>query len=435
MVVQNLLKYTTVNTLSQVVWYTLIMSLFTYSAAKQTGEVIRGEREAESEKILAQLLKTDGLYLLRAKNEKGRTDISRLNVNVGDIISRVRPIGIVDKMFFTRNLGVMIAAGLPLTRALDALAEETSNSKFRKIILEANSLVAKGKSLADSLRIHENVFGVLFVNMIEVGETTGKLTLVLKLLANQMKKDYDLRKRVRGAMLYPAIIVVALIGIGALMMVYVVPTLTETIKSLGVELPVTTRIIIFTSDLMVNYTFWILLALILLVVVFGYLLKTVRGKKLFDTMILRVPIFGSLVKKYNSARFGRTLAYLITSGVPIVRALDVTSKVLGNIHFRNAALNASAEIQKGKQLNEILSSFPNIFQPVVIQMIKVGEETGKLSSLLLRVALFFEEDVNETTKNLSTIIEPILMIVIGVAVGFFAVSMLQPIYSSLGNIQ
>lgn len=267
-----------------------------------------------------------------------------------------------------------------------------------------------------------------------MGETTGKLTLVLKLLARQMKKDYDLRRRVKGAMMYPAIIVSALLAVGTLMMIYVVPTLTQTIKELGVELPFTTRIIILVSDLLLNYALWFLAGAILAAALFWRALKTEKGKELFDRFIVRVPILGPLVKKFNAARFTRTLAYLITSGVPIVRSLEIVSRVLGNTLYRRAIKTASGDIQKGRPLNELLAVYPDIFQPVVIQMIKVGEETGKLGDLLLRIALFFEEDVNETTKNLSTVIEPLLMIVVGIAVGFFAISMLQPIYGSLGNI-
>ena len=270
--------------------------------------------------------------------------------------------------------------------------------------------------------------------MVESGETSGKLEKVLKLLARQMKRDHDLRSRVKGAMMYPAIIITALFGIGALMMIYVVPTLAQTIKELGVPLPITTQIIIFISDMMVNYVLWVLLALIITGVGFFRLIKTKKGKAIFDTLILKLPIFGLLIKKVNVARMTRTLSYLISSGVPIVRSLEITGSILGNTLYREALAEAAVDIQKGRQLNEILREYPNIFQPIVIQMIQVGEETGKITSMLLRVALFFEEDVNNTTKNLSTIIEPILMVIIGTIVGFFAVSMMQPIYGSLGNL-
>lgn len=412
------------------------MAIFIYTAAGEKGAITKGEREAENEKALAQSLKTEGVFLLEAKEKGGSQGFAKINITIdfGGIISRLKPVGLVDKMFFARNLSVMVAAGLALTRALDALAQESSNSKFKKILLDVNNSLVKGKSFAESLRPHEKVFGELFINMIEVGETTGKLTLVLKLLANQMKKDHTLRKRVRGAMFYPAVIISALVIVGALMMLYVVPTLTQTIKELGVQLPLSTKVIIFISDLLVNYFLWVFAGLVIFIVAFWRLLKTKKGKAIFDRFILKVPIFGSLVRKFNSARFCRTLSYLVTSGVPVVRSLEITSSVLGNTLFREAIANAAGAIQKGKQLNLILAEYPALFQPLMVQMIQVGEETGKISEMLLRLALFFEEDVTSTTKNMSSIIEPILMIFIGAAVGFFAISMLQPIYSSLGNI-
>lgn len=413
----------------------ICMSMFIYSATDRTGKVAKGERQAESEKILAQTLKAEGYFLLEAK-ERGAGGLSSLyiNLSLSGLIARLKPISLVDKMFFARNLAVMISAGLSLTRSMEALKEESSNLKFKKILADVNDAVARGRSFADSLRMHPKVFSEIFVSMVEVGEASGKLTLILKLLANQMKKDHDLQRRVRGAMMYPAVIVIALFAIGTLMMIYVVPTLTQTIKELGVPLPLTTRIIITFSELIANYAVWFLIGLVLTVAAFWRILKTAKGKEIFDTFIIRVPIFGALVKKFNTGRLCRILAYLITSGVPIVKALEITSGTLGNTLYRQVTFTASKEIQTGKQLHTIFEPHKNIFQPMVIQMISVGEETGKISDMMLRLALFFEEDVTATTKNLSTIIEPILMIIIGVAVGIFAVSMLQPIYSSLGNI-
>lgn len=409
------------------------MSLFTYSAAKQDGSLIEGKREAENKKMLAVILKQEGILLLYAQNQNEAKNQFSLR-RVAEFIDRILPLSLTERMFFSRNLSVMIQAGLPLTRALEASVEESTNQKFKKIILATISDVVKGKTFADSLRPHPKAFSELYVNMIEVGEASGRLSLVLRLLSNQMKKDHDLHSRVKGAMMYPAIIIIALLGIGALMMVYVVPTLAGTLKDLGTELPLSTRMIIATSDFLQHYalvTVGILMTFIFLV---WRVLKSKRGKILFDHIILKMPIFGTLIQKFNMARFSRTLAYLITSGIPIVRALEITAKVLGNSTYRVAVQHVSQEIQKGKQINEILYDYPDIFHPMVVQMVKVGEETGKISDMLLRLALFFEEDVNNTTKNLSTIIEPILMLIIGAAVGFFAISILQPIYGGLNNI-
>lgn len=406
---------------------------FTYSAAQKNGTIINGQKDAEDEKALAALLKQEGLLLLHAE-ERGASQGFSLTLDVGKIFAQLFPIGLVDKMLFTRNLAVMVNAGLPLTRALDALAKEAENPKFQNVIEDLHSSITAGRSFAESLRAHTKVFGILFANMVEVGETTGKLSFVLKLIANQMQKDNTIRKRVKGAMMYPAIIITALFGVGALMMIYVVPTLTETLEELHVELPLATRIIIAVSNFMVAYALFLPFMAGGIIMIFWRLLKTKTGKEIFDILILKAPIFGKLVRQFNAARFCRTLSCLIMSGVPIVRSLEITASVLGNTLFRKATEEAAKGIQTGKQLHDILSTYPKVFRHIVIQMIEVGEETGKLSDMLLRLALFFEEDVANTTKNMSTIIEPILMLFIGVAVGFFAMAILQPIYGSLGNI-
>lgn len=410
------------------------MPIFTYTAAKQNGEIVKGVRDAENKSALAQELRQEELFLLEAREKKQKLAAAGWNIDIGRMLSYIRPIGLEDKMFFSRNLAVMVGAGISLPKALDALASELSNKKLADIISEVSRSVVKGKSFANSLETHKDVFGELFTNMVEVGETTGKLGRILKVLASQMKKDYDLRKRVRGALIYPAIIITALAGIGILMMVYVVPSLTATIKELGVELPATTIFIIAVSDFLSNNSLFMSFVFALAAGFMWRLLKTRRGKEVFDRIVLRIPIFGALIKKLNIARFCRSLAYLISSGVPIVRSLEITANVLTHTQYRSVLKTASREIQKGKQLHIILEPHKRLFPVIVIQMIGVGEETGKISSMMLRLALFYEEEVENTTKNLSSVIEPILMVVIGAAVGFFAISMLQPIYSSLGNL-
>lgn len=409
------------------------MPIYTYTAADQKGVTVRGEREAENEKQLAGILKGEDLFLLEVK-DKTAASLKRFNVNVGALLSHLKPISIQDKMFFSRNLSIMVSAGLPLTKALEVSADQSPNKKFQRILSEVKNSVVQGKPFAESLRGHKDVFGDLYVNMIEVGETTGKLALILKLLANQMKKDYDLRKRVRGAMIYPAIILTVLGLIGALMMIYVVPSLAATIKELGVDLPLSTQIIIFISDFVAHQWVWLLASLAVAAIIFWRVIKSTTGHLVFDRIVLKLPIFGPLVRKFNVARFCRTFSYLITAGVPIVKSLEIVSSVLGNSLFRNAVHEASGEIQSGAELHAILVTYPKLFQPMVVQMISVGEQTGKISEMMLRLAMFFEEDVTATTKNLSTIIEPILMVAIGLVVGFFAIAMLQPIYGSLGNI-
>lgn len=409
------------------------MVTFAYSAVRQSGERVTGEMEAADKKALASALRGQGLLLMEARPRASSTRLG-LKMDIGDAIARFRPVSLADKMFFARNLSVMVSAGLSLNRALSALAEEATSKKFKKIIAEVNASVAKGTTFADALRHHQNVFGDLFINMVEVGEATGKLSLVLKLVANQIKRDRTLIKRVRGAMMYPAVILVALGGVGTLMMIYVIPTLSSTIKDLGVPLPLTTRIIIGISEFIRSYGLIVAGAAVALGAGVWHIGHMPEPRRVLGRWALKMPIFGSLIRKLNTARFCRTLAYLTASGVPIVRSLEITAGVVGNSRFREVLHDAAGEIQKGSQLNVLLARHPDVFQPLVTQMIAVGEETGKIGEMLLRLALFFEEEVASVTKNLSTIIEPILMIVIGTLVGIFAVSMLQPIYSSLGSI-
>lgn len=405
--------------------------LYAYRAVDQGGKTLSGEREATSERELADALRREGFLMLDAETSAQKRQRRSFGAILPQLFNRI---SLMERIVFSRNLAVMIGAGVALTRALEALGEQTSSQKFRDILTVVKNNVTSGKTFAESMKPYESVFGALFINMIESGEISGNLENVLITLSRQMKRDYDLRSKVRGAMLYPAIVVSALFIIGFLMMIYVVPTLTQTFNELGINLPITTRIIIGTSNFLLAY-YWYVLAGVVAVIFGGMrLVRSKPGKRVFDTVSLRIPIFGPLVQKFNSARFARTLSSLITSGISITRALEVTATVVGNTHFREALTEAVEVIQRGKPLHEILQLHPELFPPMVTQMIEVGEETGTIGRMLLRLALFYEEEVNSVTKNLSSIIEPILMVIIGAVVGFFAVSMIQPIYSGLGNI-
>lgn len=406
--------------------------LYTYRAVDRNGAAAAGEREAGSEREVADALRREGLLLLEAKleGERGARAVGAW-IRIPNPLRRVT---LVERMVFSRNLAVMVGAGLSLTRALDALAEQSSNPKFKGIIAALRDDIARGKSFAEALRPYGNTFGPVFVNMVEAGELSGSLERVLTVLARQMKRDHDLRSKVKGALMYPAIVVIALLLIGILMMVYVVPTLTATFTELEIPLPITTRVIIGASNFLLNYYFYAAIGFALLVALLVYAFRMPGFRHAFDRIALRVPVFGELVRKLNSARFARTLSSLIAAGTPIARSLEVTAAVLGNARFRDSLAGAASAIQTGRNLSDILKEHPDLYPPLVTEMLEVGEETGTTSRMLLRLALFYEEEVAATTKNLSNIIEPALMIVIGAVVGFFAVSMIQPIYGGLGNL-
>ena len=383
----------------------------------------------EDENNLKELLGEKNILESFQKEEKQK--IFSAKIGLSKILKRV---SLVDRMLFARYLSVMIKAGLSFSRALKVLSEQTKNQYFAEIIRQINDNVRKGESLADSLAKHPKVFNELSVNMVRVGETGGNLEEVLGNLAEQMKKDHEVVSKVRGAMVYPAVIFVAMIIIGILMMIFVIPTLLATFKELKVELPFATRVIIIVSDAFQNYGLFILAGMILSVWGFLAVIKTAEGKRYFDFLMLRLPIFGAIIKKVNLARFSRTLSSLIESGVSINKSLDIISRTLTNTYYRESLESAAKEVQKGIDLSDTIGHHKKLYPVLMISMIKVGEETGTLGDSLKQVAEFYEEEVEQVTENLSSIIEPILMMIIGAAVGFFAISMIQPMYSLMEGI-
>jgi len=341
---------------------------------------------------------------------------------------------LVEKMLFSRHLSVMIKAGFSLNKALQVLILQTKNRRFVKVITEIEQDVRKGTAFGDALAKYPDIFSDLFVNMVKVGEASGNIEGNLKLLAVQMKKDHDLRSGIKSAMMYPAVILIAMLAIGTGMMIFVVPNLISVFEELNAELPFATRMVIFISKFLSAQWWLVILVLVFLIIGFRLILRTKEGIRMLDNMILKMPIFGNISKEINSARMARTLSSLIESGVSIVKALEVSAGTLTNSLFSESLILASKEVQKGQPLSQSLAASPNLFLPIVTQMIQVGEETGTLGEITKRLAEFYEEEVANVTKGLSTIIEPILMVIIGAAVGFFAISMIQPMYSMMNSI-
>ena len=408
------------------------MPQFSYKAVGADKKVKYGKLPAVDKGDLFRKLNDIGLTLLSFEEKKsGKKEKADKNISISKILKRV---SVVDKMLFARHLSVMLKAGLPFSRALTVLTEQTSNAYFKEVLNGVKKDVQKGKSLAKSLEKYPKVFDGLFVNMIKVGETSGNLEEVLDTLALQLKKSHELTSKVKGAMIYPAVIVFAMILIGTLMMIFVVPTLLNVFKDMDVELPITTKIIIFISNTVQNHGIFILLGFILLTSLFFRIVKTAKGKKTLDYFLLRIPAIGKIISKINMARFSRTLSSMIASGVSIVKALEIISDTLGNTYYKNSVKNACADVQKGVALSEVIGRYDKLYYPLMVHMIEVGEETGTLENTLKQVAEFYEEEIDQITSNMSSIIEPILMLVIGGAVGFFAISIIQPMYGIMGNM-
>ncbi len=405
------------------------MPNYNYFAKSFKGEIKSGTLEAKNEKELARFLRQEGYVLISVNLE---TKKRKLEISLPFLKQSV---SLTDKMMFTRNLQVMVSAGISLPRAIRTLSLQTKNKRFQQILLEVVEEINKGKSLSDALIKYPDAFSELFQSMIKVGEESGTLEEVLKVLTRQMEKDYELKSKIKGALIYPAVIICAMIGIGILMLIMVVPKLAATFEELGTELPPTTRFVIGLGTFLAQKWFLVVLIIGILVFFLRLSLKTKNGKKILDGLVLKLPAVSALVKKTNSASTSRTLSSLIASGVPLLRSLEIISGTLGNFYFHQAITDSIDKVRKGQKLSEALSLYQNLYPPLVIQMLEVGEETGETAEILGKLSDFFEDEVTNTTKNLSAVIEPVMMLLVGGAVGFFAISMIQPMYSMLGAIK
>lgn len=411
------------------------MSQFSYKARDTSGEDIIGIKDASDRYDLARQLRTDGYILISAEEVTASGEKKKLIARLPAIVTELfRRVSVVEKIIFSKNLGVMISAGMPLVRALDALSRESRNIKFKKVVADVIDYIRRGRTLAEAFSAHPDVFPAFYVAMVEAGEKSGKLQESLGILASQMQADHDIVRKVRGAIIYPAIVLIAMVGIGIFMMIYVVPTLTQVFTELKVNLPPTTQLIIAISNLLVNYGLFVFPLSIVLIAVAIRARKWPPVKSVLDRFILRIPIIGVIAKKFNTARTARTMSSLISAGVHIVEAIDITSRVLQNHLYVAVLTEAKVSIQKGEQMSKVFLKNDTLYPSLMGEMLAVGEETGESSRMLNEVALFYEGQVSDATRDLSTVVEPVLMLVIGSAVGFFAVSMIQPMYSISSNI-
>jgi len=402
-----------------------------YTAKNYAGKVQSGEMDVKSERDLAAQLRADGYALTSFKELK---DDSNAEIKV-KFLNRFIRISLEDKLMFTRNLSVMISSGLPLSKAIKNIAIQTQNKKFAAILNEVYEGIQAGGQFADGLAKYPGIFDELFVNMIRVGETSGNLEEVLNILALQLEKEHELMSKVKGAMTYPAVIVVVMLVIAVLMLTYILPKLMSVFTDMNVELPATTKFIIFLSDSLRNHGLLVAMIGIFTVIFMRLFLMTASGKRTVGFLAVNVPIVKKMVIKVNCSRFARIYSSLLKSGVPAVESLRIISRTLTNYYYRQAIEDSVNKIQKGIPLSGIIAEYPKIFPVLTIQMLQVGEETGKTEMVLLKLAEFYEGEVDQISKNMSSIIEPILMVFIGSAVGFFAVSMLQPMYSIMGSIK
>ena len=353
-----------------------------------------------------------------------------LSMTIGTGVKRAEVIRLA------KNLSAMLTAGLPLSRGLSVIERQSGNKNLKKVVVGIAESIKRGSSFNEALAAYPKVFNSLFISMAREGEESGGLADALAIVGTQMERSEELSKKVKGAMIYPSIVVTAIVIVGILMMIFVVPTLTQTFVSLHVQVPLSTRIIVAISDFMVGNILLVIAGLAALVIGGFFFFRSAPGGATVLWAALKLPVVGELVRETYAARFARTISSLLSSGVPVLDALDITKQVVHARVFARVIEEAEGSVKKGEPLSKAFAAYPKLYPILMSDMLSVGEETGKMAEMLKQIAEYYEGDVAEKTKDLSTIIEPVLMLFIGTVVGIFAVSIIAPIYSlssAIGN--
>jgi len=395
------------------------MEKFKYKAKNKEGESVKGLVEGISQEQAAKILREKGLLVI-SLSKKGESLTIQMKKGFGRVTSQ-------DKVNFTRQLSTMVNAGLNITEALRIL-ENQSNPALARLISEVSRSVEGGSNLADALEKYPQVFDRIYISLIRAGEAAGLLDKILSRLADNLEKNTEFRRKVKGAMIYPMIVLGGMFAVIVIMIVFVVPKLTSIYEEFQTELPVMTKILLGISKFATNYWWLALMMMGGLIFLGKFLFKNPQFKKQFDELTFNLPIVGKLRKALILTEFTRTLGLLIGSGILIVEALNITCSALGSPKYEDKMKEASKAVEKGIPLATALNR-TEIFPPILPQMIAVGEETGKLDEVLGKVSIFFEQEADAAVKGLTTAIEPIIMIILGVGVGFLMISIITPIYN------
>ena len=395
---------------------------FNYQARNKEGEIQTGTVEASSEEVAVETLQRHDLVVVFLEKISEVPFYSRSLKFLQKVRDR-------ELTVFYRQLAILFDANVSPLDSLKILGEQTKNLVFRELIFEIEEDIRGGESLSQAMDKHPKVFSVFYVNVIKAGEATGKLQDVLRYLADHAEREYNLIHKVRGALTYPAAILSLFLTVGVLMMVYVVPQLTSMLEEMGQDLPFTTRVLIGTSKFLKKWIFLVILIIVGLIIGLVRFIKTNKGRFIWDVIKLKIPIFKSLFRKIYLTRFAENLRTLLIGGISILKALDITSSVIGNKLYEKIIGEAREKIKVGESISSAFAAYPKDIDPMLNQMIKVGEKTAQLDTILEKVANFYRQDVDRMVSNLTQLIEPIIMLILGVGVGFLVSSILMPIYN------
>ncbi len=397
-------------------------TIFIWKGRTEEGVIVSGETEAPNEGDLILTLRKQGIIPSFIK-EKEEGKILRLRGGVSQ----------KEILFFTRQFATLFSSGVPIVQAFEALIGQIKNKNFRKVLIQMRNDIEKGSSLAEAMRKHPKIFNSLYINMVRAGEEGGMLDKVLFRMADYFEKIIKLKRKIISAMIYPTIVIGVATLVVAIIMIFVIPTFAKLFGEMGLQLPLPTRITIALSNFMVQTGVFILMGMIGFIIFIRLFRKTSRGKKITDNILLKVPLLGSIILKSSLSRFARTLGTLLGSGVPILNSMEISAKASGNKVIEDVVIEMIRDITAGKSLTEVLKLRPDLFHPVFIQMVSVGESTGATDEMLNKVSDFYDEEVDNAVANLMNMLEPALIVFLGVTIGFIVISLYLPIFK-LGEV-
>lgn len=400
---------------------------FFFKAKNRIGEIKEGTVEAANRELALELIQKNELFLIALNEKKGEALFSNI------LIKYLNRVKVKELLIFFRQMAILIEARVPIVQALTAINDQDKNQFFKMIIKEIINDIQDGLPFSDALKKKPEIFSNLSTNIIKSGETSGNLKQSVEYVADDIEKNYNLSRKITSAFIYPAVVLAVFFAIGFIFLAFIIPKLTQVTKNMEVDFPWYTKIVIVFSDFMAAYWWVVLLGIIGFLLGIIFFINTKDGKILMDNLKIKIPIFGTIFRNIYITRFSENLAILLKGGIPIIRAVTLSSSVVNNSIYEKLFLKAAYELKAGGSINKVFQT-SELIPPIVSQMIRVGEETGQLDLVLRHIATFYEQEVETSTKNLSTLLEPLIIIIIGIAVGFLVFSILMPIYNIAGQI-
>jgi type IV pilus assembly protein PilC len=401
---------------------------FFFKAKNRIGEIREGTVEAANRELALELIQKNELFLIALNEKKEETLFPNIFTKY---LNRVK---VKELLIFFRQMAILIEARVPIVQALTAINDQGKNQFFKMIIREIINDIQDGLPFSDALKKKPEIFSDLSTNIIKSGETSGNLKQSVEYVADDIEKNYNLSRKITSAFIYPAVVMAVFLVIGFIFLAFIIPKLTQVIKDMGVDFPWYTKIVMVFSDFMAVYWWAVLLGIIGCVLGIIFFINTKEGKILTDNLKIKIPIFGTIFRNIYITRFSENLAILLKGGIPIIQAVTLSSSVVNNSVYEKLFLKVAYELKAGGSINKVFQT-SGLIPPIVSQMIRVGEETGQLDLVLRHIATFYEQEIETSTKNLSTLLEPLIMVLIGTAVGFLVFSILMPIYNVASQIK